>query len=93
MELGDRLATEPAPEGSRQGDHMDRTPPHRGRGDGHRQRGWNNKGLVSPQMTEKPYCTKFPLPVRSPTATFPSIEFEITSQIEDRARTYGENCI
>ena len=51
MELGDRLATEPAPEGPRQSDHMDRTPPHRGRGDGHRQRGWHNKGLVSPEMT------------------------------------------
>ena len=52
MESGDRLATEPASEGSRQSDHMDRTPPYRGRGDGHRQRGRHNKGLVSPKMTE-----------------------------------------
>lgn len=39
MKSGDRLAAEPAPEGSRESDHMDRVPSHRSWRDDHRQRG------------------------------------------------------
>lgn len=51
MELGNRFTTEPAPEGPRQSDHLDRAPPRRIRRDGYRRRRWCNQSLVSPQVT------------------------------------------
>lgn len=78
MELGDHLAAEPAAEGPRQSDHLDRAPSHRSRRDDHRQRGRYNQSLVSPKMTK---FVQSSLPVRS-------IKLEIASQIEDRVRAY-----
>jgi len=90
MKSGDRLAAEPAPEGPRESDHMDRVPSHRSWRDDHRQRRRCNQSLVPTKPTK---MTKFEriLPLRPPTPSstpFHAIKVEITFWIEDRVCTY-----